>query len=139
VQLGWDQELPRDATRRFINKPVLCIRIGFSAEADPTFYLNADPNTESQNNALHPDPGQTLPLIEGEFLNEKYSYNVSEIYISHKAYLRRYKSLFERLDIMFICQFLQISLLLDPGPFSHPDPGEPNYCGSMPIRIHNIN
>jgi hypothetical protein len=78
VQLGWDQELPRDATRRFISKPVLCIRIGFSAEADPTFYLNADPNTESQNNALHPDPGQTLPLIEEEFSNEKYTYNVRD-------------------------------------------------------------
>jgi hypothetical protein len=36
------------------------IYIGFSADPDPTFYLNADP-----------DPGQTLPTQKAEFSHEK--------------------------------------------------------------------
>jgi hypothetical protein len=39
------------------------IRIGFSAEPDPAFYVNADPDPEIQINA---DPGQTLPSLKDE-------------------------------------------------------------------------
>jgi hypothetical protein len=40
---------------------VLWIRIGFSADPDPDFYLHADPNPNSQTSAYpDPDPGQTL-------------------------------------------------------------------------------
>ncbi len=35
--------------------------------------------------------------------------------IGHKTFLRRYKSLFERLEIRFTCKFWPVSLLLDPG------------------------
>ncbi len=42
------------------------IRIGFSANPDPTFYLNSDPDPGSQTNA-NPDPGQTLPSQKAEF------------------------------------------------------------------------
>jgi hypothetical protein len=36
---------------------VLLIRIGFSADPDPAFNLNADPNPKSKTNAFH-DSGQ---------------------------------------------------------------------------------
>jgi hypothetical protein len=42
-------------------------RISFSADPDPTFYLNADqdPNPGSQKSAdLYPYPGQTLPSLK---------------------------------------------------------------------------
>jgi hypothetical protein len=39
-------------------KLVLCIRIGFNANPDPAFYLNADPNKGSQTSAAL-DPGQS--------------------------------------------------------------------------------
>jgi hypothetical protein len=38
---------------------LLWIRIGFSADLDPTFYLNTDPGPGSQIYA-DPDPGQTF-------------------------------------------------------------------------------
>jgi hypothetical protein len=37
---------------------VFRIRIGFNADPDPAFYLNADPD---------PDPGQTLPSQKVKF------------------------------------------------------------------------
>jgi hypothetical protein len=41
---------------------VLRIRIGFNADPDPAFYLNADPDTDSGSiNNPDPDPGQPLP------------------------------------------------------------------------------
>jgi hypothetical protein len=41
---------------------VLWIRIGFKADLDPAFYVNADPDPGSQTNAdqADPDPGRTL-------------------------------------------------------------------------------
>jgi hypothetical protein len=58
-----------------------------------------------------------------------------------KPYLRRYKSLSERQETMFI--YLCVSMHAPgsgsvPGiPKTDPNPGEPNPCGSMLIRIHN--
>jgi hypothetical protein len=51
--------------------------------------------------------------------------------IGHKTYLRRYQSLFERLEIWFICEFWKISLRLDPDS----DPRESNQCGSRPTTL----
>jgi hypothetical protein len=52
--------------------PMLWIRIGFNVDPDPPFYLNEDPDPGSQTNAdLGPDPGQTLPSQNVEFLHEK--------------------------------------------------------------------
>jgi hypothetical protein len=42
------------------------IRIGFSANPRSAFYLNPDPDAESQTNA-NPDPGQNLPAQKAEF------------------------------------------------------------------------
>jgi hypothetical protein len=40
---------------------VLWIRIGFNANPDPAFYLNADPDLWSKTNAgADPDPGQAF-------------------------------------------------------------------------------
>ncbi len=56
----------------FVNIPnfnfilVMRIRIGFSANPDPAFYLNAYPKPGSQTNA-NPDPGQTSPSQKAEF------------------------------------------------------------------------
>jgi hypothetical protein len=57
---------------------VLRIRIGFKADPDPAFYLNADPDSDpdpvSQTNAdPDPDLGQTLKAQKFEFLHETYS------------------------------------------------------------------
>jgi hypothetical protein len=44
---------------------VFRIRIGFNADPNPAFYLNAYSDLGSQTNAgpnLNPDPGQTLSL-----------------------------------------------------------------------------
>jgi hypothetical protein len=60
--------------------PVLQIHIGFNANPKPAFYLNADPNpafhliadpdSGSQTNAdQDPDPGQTLPSQNVEFIH----------------------------------------------------------------------
>jgi hypothetical protein len=51
--------------------PVLWIRIGFTADPEPAFYLNADldPAPGSQTNA---DPGLTFKSQKVEFLHEKY-------------------------------------------------------------------
>jgi len=38
--------------------PVLWIRVGFNADPDPAFYLNADPD---------PDPGQTFKSQKVDF------------------------------------------------------------------------
>jgi hypothetical protein len=51
---------------KFFDISVFRICIGFSADPDPAFYLNADsvpdPDPESQTNAdPDPEPGQTLP------------------------------------------------------------------------------
>jgi hypothetical protein len=45
---------------------VFLVRIGFNADPDPAFYLNADPDPDpvSQINA-DADPGQTMPSQVG--------------------------------------------------------------------------
>jgi hypothetical protein len=48
---------------------VLWICNGFTADLDPTFYLYADPDPESQTSA---DPGQILMAQKVEFLQKKY-------------------------------------------------------------------
>jgi hypothetical protein len=53
-----------------------------------------------------------------------------------KTYLRRYKSLFERLKVRFICKFVSISMLLDPDPHSQYGSGS-RTAKSLRIRIHN--
>jgi hypothetical protein len=69
-----------------------------------TFYLIADPDPESgiQINA-DPDtnPGQTLLSLKVEFYMKNYFKEV----IGHKTYLRKCKSLFERLEIRFVSEF----------------------------------
>jgi hypothetical protein len=53
---------------------MLRIRIGFSADPDPAFYLNADQDPGSQTNAgiyADPDPGQALLSQKVGLLNEK--------------------------------------------------------------------
>jgi hypothetical protein len=50
-----------------------------------------------------------------------------------KTYLRRYKSLFEKQEARVVRKFWSIFMFVDPDP----DPGKPNECGSMRIRIHN--
>ncbi len=61
--------------------PVLWIRIGFNADADPAFYLNPDPDPDPGNQPMRihadpdPDPGQTLKSQKVEFLHEKYTWS----------------------------------------------------------------
>ncbi len=65
--------------------------------------------------------------------------------ISHKTYLRRYKGLFERLQLpsglfvnfdQFPCYWIRIRIRI---PYTDPDPGKPNQYGSMQIRIWTLN
>jgi hypothetical protein len=83
--------------KKHVPKAVLWIRIGFRADPDPAFYLNADTDPIPIHGAkpmrIHADPdsGRTLPSLPVELLHEKYSI------------IHRYKSLFERLAIRFIC------------------------------------
>jgi hypothetical protein len=51
--------------------PASWIRIGFTADPDPAFYLNADSDPGSKTNAA-PDTGQTLKSQNVELLHEKY-------------------------------------------------------------------
>jgi hypothetical protein len=51
---------------------VLRIRICFSVDQDPAFYLNADQDPESQTNA-NPDSGQDMPSQKVGLLNEKFT------------------------------------------------------------------
>jgi hypothetical protein len=46
-----------------------------------------------------------------------------------------YKNLFEKQETMFICRYTMVDMLHIPN--TEPDPGQPNECGSMRIRIHN--
>jgi hypothetical protein len=45
---------------------VFRIRIGFNADPDPAFYLNADPALDPGSQTIHVDldPGQTLPTSQ---------------------------------------------------------------------------
>ncbi len=56
----------------------------FNGDRDSAFYLNADPDPESQANPVHadPDPGQILMAQK-------------VVFFYMKTYLRKYKSLFE--------------------------------------------
>jgi hypothetical protein len=55
---------------------VLWIRIGFTADPDPAFKLNADPGPGAKPMRIHPDPDpdQTLKSQKGQFLQEKYTF-----------------------------------------------------------------
>ncbi len=83
---------------------MLWIRIGFTADPTPAFYLNADPDpdTKEQTNA-DPDPGQTSKsqklnfymkniLKVGTVKGKKHTYNCT-------------KNLFERQETRFISKF----------------------------------
>jgi hypothetical protein len=52
---------------------------------------------------VNPDHDQTVPLLtkSWNFYMKLYFMKV----IDHKTYLRRYKTLFQRLEIRFICEF----------------------------------
>ncbi len=81
----------------------MCIRIGFNADQNLAYYLNADPDPESQNNA-DPDTGQTVKPKKGEFCMKnilKVQYSRYRTVIGQKPYLRKYKSFFERQDTMY--------------------------------------
>ncbi len=91
---------------------MLWIRIGFNADPDPDFYLDADPDPDpgSQTNA-DPDlecaeSGFQIPA-HSDFRVKKSCYmkNVRKVPVGNisKAFLGRYKSLFERQETCFIC------------------------------------
>jgi hypothetical protein len=112
-----------------VPKAVLWIRIGFHADPDPAFDLNAD--TDSIQGAkpmrIHSDPdiGQTLPSILLALLHEKYT-----TVRRHKSYLKGWKSgLFVNFG-QFPSSWIRI-------PGTVPDPGDSNQSGYMYIRIHN--
>ncbi len=55
-----------------IKIPVFQICIGFHADPDPAFYLNADPDPET-GSKTNEDPGQTLPSQKVGFWHEKFT------------------------------------------------------------------
>jgi hypothetical protein len=91
---------------------------GFNADPDPAFFRNADSFPESQTNP-NPDPGHTLPSHKVEFIHEKYT-------------SLRY-SLLKGWKLGLFVHFGHFFLLLEPDPNSQP--GEPNQCGIVRIRI----
>jgi hypothetical protein len=98
------------ATQNPINlKPVLWIPIGFNADLDPAFYLNADPDPDlypgGQTN-VEPDPDLDPSHKKLNF----YMKNVLQV-ISQQTYLRWYKSLFETQETRFICEFSAAGLI----------------------------
>jgi hypothetical protein len=50
--------------------------MSFNADPDPAFYLDLNPDPDSQTNVIHadPDPGQTLPSQNVESLHENILY-----------------------------------------------------------------
>jgi hypothetical protein len=74
----WLKKEFQNCYESFVNIPnfnsilAMRIRIGFSANPRPAFYLKADPDAESQTNA-NPDLGQTLPSQKVEFEVGKYT------------------------------------------------------------------
>jgi hypothetical protein len=72
------------------------ILIGFKADPDPAFYLNADPDLldpRSKASAdLDPGRGQTLNSQKVEFLHEKYAPKIGNL---PKTHLRRYRKNFK--------------------------------------------
>ncbi len=91
-------------------------RIGFNADPDPAFYLNADPDPDpgSQINA-DADPGQTMPSQVG-FWQEKIIYvgNMSKN-LGTIAILKGWKSYFLNFD-QIPCSWIRIRI-------TAPDPG----------------
>ena len=121
---------------------VFRIRIGFNADPDPAFYLNADPdpdpNPGSQTNADPCGSGSRswsdFAVTKSKILHKKYT--LSRV-IGLKTYLRWYKSFLERLKIRFTCLFWLISLLLDPDPHSQYRYGSGSGSkGAKSMRIH---
>jgi hypothetical protein len=74
---------------------MLRIRIGFSADPDQAFYLNADQDPRSQTNA-DPDSGQALPSLKNGFSNKKFifyrQYVKTDTYVGTKSILIGWKS-----------------------------------------------
>ncbi len=118
-------------------------RIGFNADPDLAFHLNAnrDPNPGPKQMRSHGNPDQDYGHKELNFYMTNIFYVGTEI--GHKPYLpvRRYKSHFETLEIRYIftCYFGQFSCSWTRIriPNTGPDPDELNQCGSMRRRIHN--
>jgi hypothetical protein len=100
---------------------VLWILIGFNADpdSDPGSQTNTDPDL---------DPGQTLESQKVNFCMK----NILKVRNRSKNILTNVQKLFKRQESWFICKFCYVFLLLDPDP----DPGQPNECGSMRIRIY---
>jgi hypothetical protein len=66
---------------------VVWIRICFSVDPDPAFYVNAEPDPESQI------LDQTFPSLKAELFNEKYTFcwqlvlkHTVPTYVSRKAF-----------------------------------------------------
>jgi hypothetical protein len=128
-------------------EPVMWICIGFNADPDPAFYLNADPDTDPDPRKKKtmciqadpdPDPDQTFESEKIEF----YMKNLTVLKVGKRSkkipYLRRYKSLFGRKPGLFVnfgllpCSWIRFRL-----PNTDPDPRYPHECGSRWIRIYN--
>jgi hypothetical protein len=67
----------RQKKGQFKRKKVLSIRIGFNANLDPAFNLNAGPNPDPGAKPMwihaEPDPGLTVTSQKFDCLNEKYT------------------------------------------------------------------
>ncbi len=90
--------------------PVLWIHIGFNADTEPAFYLNGDPYPI-------PDPGSQTnadPCGSSGYCASRMTRKIHFMQeIVHKTFLRRYNSLFDSLEFIFICYFVFLILDLD--------------------------
>jgi hypothetical protein len=108
---------------------VLWIRIGFNADLDPAFYLNADPDPRSgsmEPMRIHadpdPNPGQTLNFSYMKII-PKIGNRSRNIHTNKgtKAFLIvRKPGLFVSFG-QFLCSWITISI-----PNTDPDSGQPN-------------
>ncbi len=117
---------------------VFLIRIGFNADPDPAFYLNADPDPDPGNQS-NADPNQFLVRL---CLYKKFDFDMKNIlYVSNMSQNIPYrrtvgtKAILKGWKLVF-CYLGQFSLLLDPDPHSQYGSGS-RRTKSMRIRIGN--